>query len=96
VLYCAGPWHVSGRFIYGRKDRAIARILLFGNADVHNARLIAAAPEMLDALELALETIQGLVEDLCTEPDSASARAIESIETAIIKAKGRETSFEAV
>lgn len=58
IAHTPGPWHVgpdsNGRIIYDDTGWAIADAKLFhGNRksgeDVHNARLIAAAPELLEA-----------------------------------------------
>lgn len=50
------------------------------DADAANARLIAAAPDLLDSLELALPMIDRYA--------SGSATVIDTIRTAIAKAKG--------
>jgi hypothetical protein len=66
-----GTWNVSGiplgrPSVIGDMDEAMA-----------NARLIAAAPDMLEAMEVALEFM----------PEKATI-AIEKIKSAIAKAKG--------
>jgi|SRR5579864_8501228 len=99
VQHTAGPWHLSPNFGYvrkntghtddGPKDFNIASIHDFGEEAevVANARLIAAAPELLEELETVV-AIMNWEEVPPTEEkfDAIIARA----EAAIRKAKGVE------
>lgn len=57
-----GPWHVTSMtlnlVVVGANGGAVARTDYAGTLDEDNARLIAAAPEMLDALERLLSVIE--------------------------------------
>ena len=84
--FTPGPWTSEGLNIYAPAPATIrphiARIIYGGNCD---ARLIASAPELLAALELALATLQrvhpgGLFDSTAGTKDVARA--------AIAKAKG--------
>jgi len=46
-----GPWRNDGTMVYGRGAEAIAQVVM-GTGDLANARLIAAAPELLEALNV--------------------------------------------
>jgi hypothetical protein len=76
-----GPWHVAnGVQIRGQRDQ-IARVWMMRNGEGSaNARLIAAAPEMLAALRLAQEWLQG------SEPGRA-----QYLGEVIAKAEGKPT-----
>ena len=58
-----GPWHVGikpGPIIYGKSGEQIADLrepLLFDEENIANAKAIAALPELLKALECALDRI---------------------------------------
>lgn len=83
--HTAGPWHIgvrqpsSDKFIYGSKGEEVAdcdRKTNFPDENLANARLIAAAPELLEACKNAL-----------IDPDDDHARKM--IESAIAKAEGK-------
>lgn len=83
-----GPWGVKP-VGYGVSIEPDLAWVGYGSAhdkDIHdaNARLIAAAPELLEALELADECGQA------TGADSSYPEAWESIRAAIAKAKGEQ------
>lgn len=86
-----GPWYPvatqDGMFVFKDvKDERhkIAELFLWGEETEHNARLIAAAPEMLEALQVAYAELEnhkgvpGVVEHV-----------LPAIEAAIAKAEGR-------
>ena len=102
--YTKGPWHISydntgnGSYgewhIVGTKEHSIAQVPAYatGNLseqDIVNARLIAAAPELLEALELSEATI-----DRLTCIDDAKRRSVQGtfdvIRAAIAKARKGE------
>ena len=63
-----GPWRIegtnSGLFIAGAKPGYLAEMRDCGSGDVAaNARLIAAAPDLLDALALLVAGIENGVSD---------------------------------
>jgi hypothetical protein len=97
TAHTPGPWHAECRdgdmrIIAVEDDQRIARInedMIDANdmpsysSEAHaNARLIAAAPEMLNALELALVTIRRLA-----KTDSANG-TMDVVRAAITKATG--------
>jgi len=81
--YTQGPWRIgdAGQTIFGPKTEAPAPVMIASlhnarGAHKANARLIAAAPELLEALELCERALE--------EHAAKMARA------AIAKAKGAE------
>ena len=99
--HTAGPWHVEyllgDTLVYAPdkdgKGQLICEVRLthpnemyerlYGN---NNARLIAAAPEVLEAARIALDRFQTLIDaDEATDNDFD---ARDKLETAIAKAKG--------
>lgn len=96
--YTPGPWQVNGHAIeqdHGKFKRTtvVGFVEDRDNDDSEaNARLIAAAPELLAAATIALSWIQGAVDDgLYIEgPYADRARAdAEKVRAAIAKAIGR-------
>ncbi len=79
-----GPWHYSfegstAAYIVERDGTTVARITVVENSTAHsslaaNARLIASAPDLLDALN-AMLTHMGLDEDAYNKPTFDRARA---------------------
>ena len=59
-----GPWKVDGTYIYEvQQDKILAEVETYNNNELPyeaNARLIAAAPEMLDLLGECLEQLEAL------------------------------------
>ena len=73
-----GPWHVAnGCQIRSAKDQIAKAWMMRNGEGLANARLIAAAPELLEALEYAIRQI----------PELAS---VPGVKAAIAKAKGGE------
>lgn len=89
--FTPGPWMLSGRTVYALNDQGFNRFSALVQ-DAHapayelnaNARLIAAAPELLEALEQAVTSMQ----------DSGyqnSHVAVRAARAAIAKATGEQT-----
>ncbi len=81
-----GPWMYSGVLIKSEKT-LVAKVLDFKNESKDaNGALIAAAPEMLEALEAAYLQLAML----CSTPIAAnnSVAVLDAVFAAIIKAKG--------
>ena len=91
-MYTKGPWKVNGRGAnivcdeYGNRIVSTARDLscdVWGSDSKDNARLISAAPEMLEALELFLIVAEKL--------HNAGFKAeIKEAQRVIKKAKGEQ------
>ena len=84
--YSPGPWHTQGCTIYAGKNRVAQTWDTWYDGlptptMEADAGLIAAAPEMLAALEMALESLDAV--DVPQEWDCRS-----KVRTAIAKAKG--------
>ena len=85
-----GPWHTAGEQgvqIRSAKDQIAKVWTMRGNEWKANARLIAAAPELLEALQEVvplLETVLAITND--PQPGSVGHRA----RTAIAKATGEQ------
>lgn len=91
-----GPWKVKNGAVYTEKEAPIAKMVRDDSAleagiypverDA-NARLIAAAPEMLEALELAAAYIEEITKD---SRNADNGQTIETLNKVIAKAEGRE------
>ena len=81
-----GPWEVRGFYICASTDTYIAKMLRGDNLNppdqetYGNANLIAAAPDMLAALEDAREALN--------KPPFINSQTLKCIDAAIAKAKG--------
>lgn len=95
-----GPWKVDcERWIEGAGNRFVAKTAEKGFTAAENeeqsanAALIAAAPELLEALRRCIECLNGPVSDLMTGDALAAAGvygALIQAGAAIAKAEGRE------
>lgn len=101
-----GPWlidHIRGRYrvrINGRGWGSLARVIVRMDGDVEdspegmaNARLIAAAPDLLEACLRALPFLQALRDGLSEnapdhDPRLYKQAAIDMIEAAVAKVRG--------
>lgn len=96
--HTAGPWHLewnaddhSGIFIHAGHNTYVASVypadeeLGFTDENEANARLIAAAPELLEACYQALDHIGSEQEG----DEEAEARVFAFLEAAIAKARGQ-------
>jgi hypothetical protein len=75
-----GPWEITAHGSIEAKDRQIALVSRGGLTDMPNARLIAAAPELLEALQVAELALRERGLRACGE--------YKQIEAAIAKATG--------
>jgi hypothetical protein len=83
-----GPWEATegsyGNYVAVRAGKKTVCRIPWGDGDGANARLIASAPDLLDALSFLVQAAE-------TEPGMAIYRAhIEKGKAAIAKAEGRE------
>ncbi len=85
--FTPGPWRAcsSGQIVAGAMSRQIARIWNTKNRerDAANAQLIAAGPELLEALESAQMALMGY-----THQNAITLAALEKARAAIAKARG--------
>ena len=85
-----GPWQVEGNIISSRTGFTLAKLPGFEDGSVDpNARLIAAAPELLEALRLAHDTICPEGESKCG-CENFLRPVLDKIRAAIKKTEGRE------
>jgi hypothetical protein len=86
-MYTKGPWRLSeSNTIWGVDEEFIADVF-----DTHNGRLIAAAPELLEALEKIADTaslVRGEINDQDTGWYYHLVTDIQKAMKAINKAKG--------
>lgn len=97
MKHTKGPWIMEASDIFssdGSKDRVAQVNPDLGNPDwVYDAQLIAAAPELLGALETAKDTLDGILEHECKQdPDSNEVHHLQEVlmevNEAIAKARG--------
>lgn len=96
--FTAGPWRaekhavniVDKLFIHNSDGCYLAIVDGMGPANKANAALIASAPDMLEALWEALNTIENMLQDFCDEPekDVEANNTIATIQAALHKARG--------
>lgn len=92
IKHTPGPWHIgvrqpnSDKFIYGQDGSEVANcdmLTNFHDVNLANARLIAAAPDMLEALEKAASILEDEYQTTdCRHPSKTGLYAV------IAKAKG--------
>ena len=92
IQHTPRPWHIGKRAadvaIYGHKGEEVAKILDFFNDDEENkanARLIAAAPDLLAALKTCVSELNQLA---FLANDKLAKEAIKKGVSAIAKAEG--------
>jgi hypothetical protein len=91
-----GPWEVVGvgaeGFQVNAEGTSVARIPWHSGADAANARLIAAAPTLLETLAEGVQNLEGFPCLICGEvPGEGNCRAcvwIRGARTALAKARG--------
>lgn len=90
-MHTPGYWHIGmcpGPIVYGPKGEQVADLtaeLLPKEENTANARLIASAPELLEALQLAEATLQRLAPD----GSRATCGTRDVIHATILKATGQ-------
>lgn len=99
IQHTPGPWSMDAtgysplsRLIRGPNDQIIGTVANRTGEGVANARLIAAAPELLEALEQALPWVATAVafrSDVHPEARENNKKAVEKIKAAIEKATGK-------
>ena len=89
AAHTPGPWYLNSRGWVVQSTGDIVTRLECSNNKEADARLIAAGPELLEALEAALETIYGQAELLraCGAAYGIGA-TLQRASAAIAKAKG--------
>ena len=89
-MFTPGPWHIGmkpGPIIYDEKSNQVANMCdgLYGDEENRaNARLIATAPELLEALEWFVNQIK----DFGAVTIDGDKRRIREAREAVAKAKG--------
>jgi hypothetical protein len=96
MKHTPGPWRVNrDREIVAADDSIVAwgyhedMGALLQRIKLSNARLIAAAPDLLEALSALLRRLDVMIEDVSENPEEASAE-MEFARTAIAKATGKD------
>lgn len=99
MSYSPGPWKVWGESIrqpegiaigQGDAGYSLARVFSQGHDGEANARLIAAAPELLEALEEAEYRLRELAHQVWPQGVSYYEPAVVKARAAIAKAKGEQ------
>lgn len=102
--YTPGPWNIEGEAKYDDTGHYIGGLSIAGDNNniaiitpwqapleaQENARLIAAAPEMLVALQEVLNSLTYAADALRVPPDSQFTYTIHQVRAAITKATGEE------
>ena len=93
TTHTPGPWHIGmrpGPIVYGRYGEQVADMrdtVMDADEAYKNLKLIAAAPELLEALKDALEALEGASEAL-GNPAGVLDLAMNDCRAAIAKAEG--------
>ena len=99
MKYTKGPWRIEGRLIKASKTKTVCEVPQYGfrqsKADEANAQLIAAAPELFEALEAAYKLFDEALPKFNWGASALDGNAIQllnqvprKVEAAIAKAKG--------
>lgn len=89
-----GPWYRDGYTVYDAKDAAIVECDSYHSCDEDyaNANLIAAAPDMLEALQMAMRVFdkqRELLQSGCKDIPCPRDEALDILRAALAKAEGR-------
>ena len=93
--YTKGPWRNEGRYVMALKNKQVCAIpgdhIKIAKVDEANAQLIAASPDMYEALKAAQEELKHV---LSQEPYSTVkwhhyGQALAKIDGALSKAEGK-------
>ncbi len=94
VKHTPGPWRTSGVYIdsdHGTVGHANFSDDLTAGSPAANARLIAAAPDLLEAAEWADKALERYVDALgLDQTDEAALIALYKIKDAIARARGEQ------
>jgi len=90
--YTKGPWVNSVTGIYAKDGTTIAQVYTqwSNDADEANARLISAAPELLEACKAAENDISLFYDEKREGTNTQTWKVIMKLRTAIAKAEGEE------
>lgn len=98
--HTTGPWEVNGQTIVGNAElqQGLVPICELLTEDFQedlpwraNARLIAAAPALLEACNTALIELRNLADEIKPKSNGCICRAAEALKAAIAKATPTET-----
>jgi hypothetical protein len=87
--FTPGPWAIDGSEIVSKKQsRVIAEVCYIGGAERKaNARLIAAAPELLESLKLFVDPFEGdELDQIADDYGLQTSRRVAQARAAIAKA----------
>ena len=85
-----GPWHVNELGNVADKTRIVIGVIATtfeSYSGEANARLIAAAPDLLEALEWCADTLAVFVDDGSAAPDSVVGKNLTTARAAIARAE---------
>lgn len=101
-MHTPGPWEFSpsrsGGFVIAGRNKPdgypvlpyLARTMNFPKEHEANARLIAAAPNLLEALEWLIEDVEYTRSDFVGQPTQVRNSSVAMAKAAIAKARGQE------
>ncbi len=92
-LHTPGPWRYSevlgGCWVYASDQREVLAYKFSPDAQNRaNARLVGAAPELLDALEELVDIVQGALDDINLHGLGMDSFTLQPAREAIKKARG--------
>lgn len=91
--YTPGPWHVSNGVQIRSEKHQLAKVWMMRNGEgVANAQLIAAAPELLEALDTLCNGLEWMIENRPTIMDESDCEALNMARAVIAKATGADNA----